>query len=311
MPELPEVETIRGALAERLGGARVVQTRLRRRDLRFRLPHNFAARLNGRRILGWGRRAKYLTARLAARSPWQEDILFVHLGMSGRLLLRPQRLAKQAADKHDAICHEHDKHDDVSHDHDKHDHVAWQMETRAGPCWLIFRDPRRFGYLGLVAAAEQAAHARFRALGVEPLGADLTAAFLAARLKGARTTLKAFLLNQRHIAGLGNIYVCEALHRAGLHPAQPTRLAAAHAAGLRRAIRHTLRHAVAAGGSSLGRGQSNFVAASGEMGYFQLRFRVYGRAGRACRRRACRGIIRRFSQAGRSSFFCPHCQPAP
>ena len=289
MPELPEVETMRAGLAAACGAARVMETQVRRRDLRMRVPHGFAARLAGRRILGWERRAKYLMVRLQPRPPWREDVLFLHLGMSGRLALC-ERLPPENA---------------------PHDHVLWRLETGTRKLWLIFRDPRRFGYMGLVAAQAQAAHARFRALGVEPLGAEFTPAFLAERLAGARTSLKSFLLNQRHIAGLGNIYVCEALYRARLHPAQEAQKAAPQADILRRAIRQTLRQAIAAGGSSLGQGKSNFVAATGEMGYFQLRFAVYGRAGRACRRRACRGVIERFRQAGRSSFFCPRCQPAP
>ena len=288
MPELPEVETMRAGLAAACGAARVMETQVRRRDLRVRVPSGLAARLAGRRILGWERRAKYLMVRLQARPPWREDILFLHLGMSGRLALCAQPPPQQT-----------------------HDHVLWRLETGTRKVWLIFRDPRRFGYMGLVAAHAQAAHARFRTLGVEPLGAEFTPAFLAERLAGARTSLKSFLLNQRHIAGLGNIYVCEALSRARLHPAQEARKAAPHAAGLRHAIRQTLRQAIKAGGSSLGQGKSNFVAATGEMGYFQLRFAVYGRQGRACRRRACGGIVQRFRQAGRSSFFCPRCQPAP
>ena len=287
MPELPEVETIRRGLAAQLDGGRVLAVRLQRRDLRFPLPRDFAARLMGRRMLAWRRRAKYLMLHLAgAGKSGGEDILFIHLGMSGRMLLHARTLPPLGA----------------------HDHVVWDLAVRRRRLWLVFRDPRRFGYMGLMAAADATTHPRFRALGAEPLARALTPDQLAARLAGARTSLKAFLLNQRHIVGLGNIYACEALYAARLHPAHDAARARPHAASLQRAIRGTLTRALAAGGSSLGQGQGNFVAASGEMGYFQLRFHVYDRAGRACRRRGCGGTIERFVQNGRSSFACPHCQ---
>jgi formamidopyrimidine-DNA glycosylase len=279
MPELPEVETIRRALAASLEGRRIARVHVRRHDLRVPLPKDFAKRLAGARIQGVDRRAKFLLVRLDTN-----DVLVAHLGMSGRM-----RLFRAPAPAPE-----------------RHDHV--EIETGDGTA-LRFNDPRRFGLMAVVRKDKLATHKWFRALGPEPLGADFTGRRLAERLKGRKTSLKAALMDQRIVAGLGNIYVSEALFRARLSPRRRAGSAQGPLAGkLARAIKSVLRAAIAAGGSSL----RDHRQPSGELGYFQHRFAVYDREGKPCPGCDCdtgkTGGIRRLVQGGRATFYCPRMQ---
>jgi len=273
MPELPEVETVRRGLAALLVGRTLVRIQVRRRDLRRPLPRGFAKRLVGRRIAAVRRRAKYL--QLVCEDG---TVLLVHLGMSGRLhFLRwpppPRR---------------------------PHDHVNFSFDDGGT---VRYNDARRFGLMDLTDLTGLALHPLLRELGPEPLASDFTPAVLAAALAGKATPIKAALLDQRVVAGLGNIYVCESLFRAGLSPLRLARtVAGARADRLVREIRAVLEEAIAAGGSTL----RDFVQASGELGYFQAQFRVYGRESEPCR--GCGKAIRRIVQSGRSTFYCPRCQ---
>lgn len=291
MPELPEVETVRRGLEPVLAGAVIDHVEARRPDLRFPLPTDFAARLTGRRITALGRRAKYLTADL-------DDgmVLVMHLGMSGsfRILDGGETVPGEFHHARGKLA--------------AHDHVVFALKSGAR---VIYNDPRRFGFMTLVARGEIEAHPLFRYLGMEPLGNRLDGASLAAALSGKRTSLKSALMDQRLIAGLGNIYVCEALHRAALSPrriaatlARADGGATARSARLAEAIRTVLEDAVRAGGSSL----RDHVQANGELGYFQHSFRVYDREGAPCPRAGCSGTVRRIVQTGRCTFFCPVCQ---
>ncbi len=287
MPELPEVETVRRGLVPRLVGHVLARVDQHRPDLRFPLPRDFARRLTGRRVTGIGRRAKYLLLTLD-----DGNVLMVHLGMSGRMVLEAPRGAARALGE---FHHEHTQ-------HGAHDHVV--LVTDEG--WAVrFNDPRRFGMMDLVPAGELNAHKLIRALGPEPLDPAFDAAELERRLKGKRTPIKAALLDQRVVVGIGNIYACEALFRAGL---SPKRLAGtvkgARAVRLIAAIKAVLNDAIAAGGSSL----RDYRQATGELGYFQHRFRVYDREGKACPHRGCGGKIKRLVQGARSTFYCPACQ---
>jgi formamidopyrimidine-DNA glycosylase len=293
MPELPEVETVRRGLEPALLNHEFARVEQRRPDLRFPLPHLFAQRLEGRRVERLERRAKYLIAHLS-----DAEALIMHLGMSGRFTVHGPdgRRTRQGKFAHAA--------GGVA----KHDHVVFHMDDGTT---VTYNDPRRFGFMLLVPENELSSHPLMAGLGVEPLGPDLTPAYLAQRASGKKVDLKAFLSDQRIIAGLGNIYVCEALFRAGL---SPTRAAAslarkdgkptARAIRLETAIRAVLKDAVAAGGSSL----RDYRHADGELGMFQHTFAVYGREGRRCEREGCRGRVKRIVQAGRSTFYCPACQ---
>jgi formamidopyrimidine-DNA glycosylase len=292
MPELPEVETVRRGLAPALVGHTFARVEQRRADLRFPLPQDFARRLKGRTVERLERRAKYLLAHLS-----DGEVLLMHLGMTGRFTVRtgnkdhkPGRFAHRAAS--DA----------------KHDHVVFHMR---GGTTITYNDARRFGFMLLIPEAELNAHPLMRGLGVEPLGPELTPDYLARRASGRAVDLKAFLSDQRVIAGLGNIYVCEVLFRAKLSPKRPAASLAtkagrptARASRLAEAIRTVLKAAIAAGGSSL----RDYRHADGELGEFQHTFAVYGREGLPCTRTGCGGTIRRIVQAGRSTFFCPKCQ---
>jgi formamidopyrimidine-DNA glycosylase len=288
MPELPEVETVVRGLAPVMTGERFSHVEQRRPDLRFPLPEHFSRRLEGRRIERLDRRAKYILLHLDGA-----EVLTIHLGMSGRITVAGSRLGTFL----------HDPGNDTTHDH-----VVFHLSNGAR---VTFNDARRFGFMDLIPAAALTAHKLFRHLGVEPLSNAFHAPYLAAAATRRTTDLKAFLLDQRVIAGLGNIYVSEALWRAGLKPSRPAvTLADRNGAPLERtqslvaAIRQVLADAIAAGGSSL----RDYRQASGELGYFQKAHAVYDREGEACRRSGCRGIIRRRVQAGRSSFYCPACQ---
>jgi formamidopyrimidine-DNA glycosylase len=293
MPELPEVETVRRGLKPVLVGHAIERVEQRRPDLRFPLPHAFAQRMRGRRIERLERRGKYLLAHLD-----KGEALLMHLGMSGRFTVhapdgRDGRVGKFA----------HEVGGDA-----KHDHVVFHMDRGAT---VTYNDPRRFGYMLLIPEAELSEHPLLRGLGVEPLSAQLTPEYLARRAKGKAVDLKAFLSDQRIVAGLGNIYVCEALFRAGLSPTRPAASLARkdgrpteRARRLETALRTVLQDAVAAGGSSL----RDYRHADGAPGTFQHTFSVYGREGQPCKRSGCGGKVRRIVQAGRSTFFCPKCQ---
>ncbi len=277
MPELPEVETVRRGLALALEGRRLARVEQRRADLRFPLPENFARRLEGRRVVAVGRRAKYLATELDDGMIW-----LCHLGMSGRMLIGSGKAPPP----------------------EPHDHVL--IETDDGG-WLRFNDVRRFGMMDLCSSNALGDHWLIRDLGPEPLDPAFDGAALAAALKGKRTPIKAALLDQRIVAGLGNIYVSEALFRAGISPRRLARsVQGPRADALVTAIKETLGAAIAAGGSSL----RDYVQTSGELGYFQHRWAVYEHEGERCPRcdgKGCRGI-RRIVQNGRSTYYCPRHQ---
>ncbi|MEZ5816870.1 MAG: bifunctional DNA-formamidopyrimidine glycosylase/DNA-(apurinic or apyrimidinic site) lyase [Hyphomicrobiaceae bacterium] len=294
MPELPEVETVRRGLEPVLAGARLRRVEQRRPDLRFPLPERFVERLEGRVIQRLERRAKYILGHLDSG-----EVLAVHLGMTGRFTIA----MSGGANGRQLGEFTHVAGGDVAHDH-----VV--IETEAGAT-VTYNDARRFGYMSLIPATELASHPHFKDLGVEPLGPDLTAAFLARRAVGRKADLKAFLMDQRIIAGLGNIYVCEALHQAGLNPVRAAAVLARRSGSptercekLVAAIRSVLEAAIAAGGSTL----RDYRHADGSLGYFQHSFAAYGREGEPCRTPGCAGHVRRIIQSGRSTFYCARCQ---
>jgi formamidopyrimidine-DNA glycosylase len=297
MPELPEVETVRRGLAPVMEGASFACVEQRRPDLRFPFPEQFAERLTGRGVRKLERRAKYLMARLD-----DGQTLVMHLGMSGRFIIGSHVGGVNSAETMPgAFVHS-------AGESDKHDHVVFEMSNLAV---IRYNDARRFGYMTLVADGEFDAHPLFHKLGIEPLGGDLDAHFLARKGQGRKQPLKSFLLDQQIIAGLGNIYVCEALFRAGLMPDSPASVLAAKngapsgaAKRLAPAIRAVLEDALAAGGSSL----RDYRKADGSLGYFQHSFGVYGREGRPCMKPRCSGVVQRLVQNGRSTFYCPTCQ---
>jgi formamidopyrimidine-DNA glycosylase len=278
MPELPEVETVMRGLQARLEGRRIVHAVAHRPDLRWPLPPGLAKRLTGARVLGFRRRGKYILMRLDGG-----DSVLLHLGMSGRMLI--QKTGRNAVEPHEHLV----------------------METDEG--WRVgFVDPRRFGSVDLVPTAGEDAHKLLADLGPEPLSADFTVASLSEALAGKRTPIKAALLDQTIVAGLGNIYVCEALFRAGISPLRTaTTIPGARATRLVPEIKQTLTEAIAAGGSSL----RDYVQPSGELGYFQHAWKVYGREGEPCEhcpsKPGCPGI-KRVVQSGRSTFYCPRTQ---
>jgi formamidopyrimidine-DNA glycosylase len=292
MPELPEVETTRRGLSPEMVGRTVQKLDLRRGDLRFPFQPDFRKRVEGRVVERIDRRAKYLILRLSGG-----DALVAHLGMSGSFRVEhagdvrsPARLRREIPRL------------------DAHDHVVFEM---SGGVRVVYNDPRRFGFMFVVAGAELSSHARMRNIGLEPLEPPLSASALSLALAGSSAPLKAALLDQKRIAGLGNIYVCEALHRAGLSPhrsaATLTRSGPetrAETSRLATAIRRVLTDAIEAGGSTL----RDFSGADGKPGYFQHSFRVYDREGAACPRKGCTGTISRNVQGGRSTFFCSTCQ---
>lgn len=292
MPELPEVETVRLGLTPALVGRRIVSVDQRRPDLRFPFPKDFARRLTGRRIERLDRRAKYILAYLD-----DGEILIIHLGMTGRFTVRRYGAVSTPG------TFENEAPTDAAHEH-----LVLKLDDGAR---VAYADARRFGYMTLVSEAELPAHKMFRHLGLEPLGGGLSALALADALKGKKTSIKAALMDQRIIAGLGNIYVCEALHRARLSPKKPAgslvTLGGRPRAALERlvaAIRAVLTDAIRAGGSTL----RDFQNAEGGSGLFQHDFAVYGREGERCVRPGCPGTIRRIVQAARSTFYCPACQ---
>jgi formamidopyrimidine-DNA glycosylase len=287
MPELPEVETVRRGLAPAMEGARFAKVEARRRDLRWPLPKDFAKRLQGQTVEGLGRRAKYLLADLSSG-----DVLMMHLGMSGSF-----RVGNDA--KPGVYYHERSK-------STAHDHVVFHMSNGAT---VTFNDPRRFGSMKLVARAKLDQEPLLRGLGPEPLGNEFDAAMLATACMAKKTSLKAALSDQRVVAGLGNIYVCEALFRARLSPKRLASTIAdrngkpnARAGALVDAIKAVLKDAIQAGGSSL----RDHRRTDGALGDFQHSFQVYDREGAPCP--SCKGKIKRIVQTGRSTFYCPSCQ---
>jgi formamidopyrimidine-DNA glycosylase len=293
MPELPEVETVRRGLQPALEGARFEHVLARRPDLRWPLPKDFVHRLEGNTVTGLGRRAKYLLADLSSG-----DVLLMHLGMSGSFRVF------HGGHKNKPGRFHHEK-----TEHLAHDHIVFEMSSGAT---VTFNDPRRFGFMKLVPRTKLEQEPLLRGLGPEPLGNEFDAKLLAQACHGKKTNLKAALLDQRVVAGLGNIYVCEALHRALLSPKRKASTIAAARTGapndraehLVDAIRAVLNDAIKAGGSSL----RDHRQTDGELGYFQHHFRVYDREGEPCVTPGCSGTVRRIVQSGRSTFFCPVCQ---
>jgi formamidopyrimidine-DNA glycosylase len=292
MPELPEVETVRRGLQPVMEGAKIVRAEARRKDLRFPFQHDFVARLQGQTVTGLGRRAKYLLADLGSG-----DVLLMHLGMSGSF-----RIHKLDDEDAPGRFH-HARGKDAAHDH-----VVFHMSSGAD---IVFNDPRRFGYMKVIARDALDQEPLLKGLGPEPLGNEFDAAMLARACAGKATSLKAALLDQRVVAGLGNIYVCEALFRAHLSPKRKAATLATrkseptdHAKRLVEAIHDVLNQAIKAGGSSL----RDHRQTSGELGYFQHSFQVYDREGETCHTAGCSGTVHRFTQNGRSTFWCPKCQ---
>jgi formamidopyrimidine-DNA glycosylase len=287
VPELPEVETVRRGLAPAMEGARIQDVEVRHRGLRWPIAKDFEKRLKGKTVAGLGRRAKYLLADLSSG-----DVLIMHLGMSGSF-----RVGKDA--KPGVYYHEKSK-------SAAHDHVVFHLSNGAT---VTFNDPRRFGSMKLVPRARLDQEPLLRLLGPEPLGNEFDAALLAKACAGKKTSLKAALSDQRVVAGLGNIYVCEALFRAHLSPKRRASTIAdrngkpnAHAQALVEAIKRVLNDAIKAGGSSL----RDHRRADGSLGDFQHNFQVYDREGEACPN--CKGKVKRIVQTGRSTFYCPSCQ---
>ncbi|WP_386679236.1 bifunctional DNA-formamidopyrimidine glycosylase/DNA-(apurinic or apyrimidinic site) lyase [Loktanella sp. R86503] len=282
MPELPEVETVRRGLSPVMEGHIITLAEVNRPDLRWPFPDRMADRLTGARVERLRRRSKYILADLDS-----QETLLIHLGMSGRMLITGAMLG------------------DFHHDHPapaKHDHVVFHMGQGAR---VTFNDARRFGAMDLMPTASAAEHWLMKDLGPEPFANDFNECYLVARLKGRNTPIKSALLDQRIVAGLGNIYVCEVLHRARIHPARKAGLIPEKdLSELVPLIRQVLQEAIAAGGSSL----RDYRQADGELGYFQHGFAVYGRESEPCVTPGCSGTIERITQSGRSSFFCPQCQ---
>src|SRR3954471_6843132 len=290
MPELPEVETVRRGLAPVMEGARFVEVVANRGDLRWPLPKDFAQRLRGQTVSGLGRRAKYLLADLSSG-----EVLVMHLGMSGSFRVEQDSGVVRPG------AYYHDRSKDLAHDH-----VVFRMSSGAT---IRFNDPRRFGSMKLVPRARLDEEPLLRALGLEPLGNEFDAAMLAKACAGKNTSLKAALLDQRVVAGLGNIYVCEALFRARLSPKRRASTIADRngkpngtARALVDAIKAVLHDAIKAGGSSL----RDHRRADGSLGDFQHNFLVYDREAQPCP--GCKGKVKRVVQNGRSTFYCPSCQ---
>jgi formamidopyrimidine-DNA glycosylase len=287
LPELPEVETVRRGLAPVLEGARIARAQVNRPDLRWPFPDRMAERLTGARVDRLRRRSKYILADLDTG-----ETLIVHLGMSGRMIV------SGGGEGRDMLAQFHHLHPAP----EKHDHVI--LDTDAG-ARVTFNDARRFGAMDLCATDAVERHKLIAGIGPEPLGNAFNEAHLIAAFRGKRTPVKAALLDQGIVAGLGNIYVCEALHRAGISPLRHAgRIGAARVAALVPIIRAVLAEAIEAGGSSL----RDYRQADGELGYFQHSFRAYGREGEPCQTPDCQGTIHRKVQSGRSSFYCPACQ---
>lgn len=282
MPELPEVETVMRGLQPSMEGAVISAAHVRRPDLRWPFPERMAERLTGARVIALRRRSKYILAELD-----RGETLLIHLGMSGRMTVSGDPLGQ--------FAHEHPA-------HEKHDHVVFDMENGAR---ITFNDPRRFGAMDLLDTARAEEHKLLSVLGPEPFSNDFNESHLIAAFENKNTPVKSALLDQGIIAGLGNIYVCEVLFRAGVSPRRKAgQISKQRVASMVPIIRNVLQEAIAAGGSSL----KDFRQASGELGYFQHSFDVYGREGEPCQRGGCGGSVNRITQSGRSSFYCGKCQ---
>ncbi len=282
MPELPEVETVRRGLAPVMEGRRIERAAVNRPDLRWPFPDKMADRLTGKTVLGLRRRSKYILADFDSG-----ETLLIHLGMSGRMLISGAQLG--------AFHHHHPA-------PAKHDHVVLDLD---GGARITFNDARRFGAMDLMDTATADAHWLLRDLGPEPLGNQFDEPYLVGRFQGRNTPVKSALLDQGIVSGLGNIYVCEVLFRAGISPIRKAgKISAARTRTLVPIIRDVLTEAITAGGSSL----RDYRQADGELGYFQHIFRVYDREDAPCVTPGCTATIRRIVQSGRSSFFCPSCQ---
>jgi formamidopyrimidine-DNA glycosylase len=297
MPELPEVEIVRRGLEPVLVGHTFARVEQHRPDLRFPLPKDFAERLRGRRVERLERRAKYLLAHLSGG-----NVLLMHLGMTGCFTVHVGMSAahEQPGKRPRGVIGDNSR--------GTHDHVVFHMQHDGT---VTYNDPRRFGFMLLIPEAELGEHPLLRALGVEPLGNELTPDYLASRARGKKVALKPLLADQRVIAGVGNIYACEALYRARLSPKRPAATLATKAGrptqrahNLVAAVRAVLEDAIKAGGSTL----RDYRHADGALGEFQHTFAVYGREGKPCPRKGCGGTVRRIVQAGRSTFYCPRCQ---
>ena len=295
MPELPEVETVRRGLAPAMEGTRITRLELRRGDLRFPFPADFAEKVTGRRIVALSRRAKYLLIDL-------DDgmTMICHLGMSGSF-----RIEQGADSAVPGVFHVPRSKDE------KHDHVFFHLEGPSGPLRVIYNDPRRFGFMDLMARNALDTYPAFRDLGPEPVGNRMSAEYLAKRFGGKKQPLKSSLLDQKNIAGLGNIYVCEALWRARLSPFAASDSVVTKTGRPKKSldllvdsIRAVIDEAILAGGSSL----RDHIQTDGTLGYFQHSFRVYDRESEPCLRLDCGGTVRRMVQAGRSTFYCDTCQ---
>jgi len=290
MPELPEVETVRRGLIPAMEGRRIIGAELRRKDLRFAFPARMAERLTGTRVERLDRRAKYLLARLGSG-----ETLLMHLGMSGRFSITADDIARQPGDFVYAPPA-----------NPAHDHVVLQLE---GGATVTYNDPRRFGFMTLFETAQEASHPFLAPLGPEPDSNRFSGAYLAEVFSGRKSRAKAALLDQRVVAGLGNIYVCEALWRARISPRrQAGTIKGVRAERLAVAVRNVIAEAIEAGGSTL----RDYAGADGALGYFQHCFDAYGREGEACRGamagKGCGKPIARLVQQGRSTFYCPACQ---
>lgn len=282
MPELPEVETVRRGLLGAMEGAVIARAEVNRPDLRWPFPERMAERLTGQKVLRLRRRSKYILCDLGSG-----ETLLIHLGMSGRMTVSGDPLGQ--------FVHEHAA-------PEKHDHVVFHMDNGAR---ITFNDPRRFGAMDLVPTEGAESHKLLAVLGPEPLGNDFHEQHLVQAFRGKASPVKSALLDQRIVAGLGNIYVCETLYRARVSPRRKAgQIATARVAAMIPIIRQVLQEAIEAGGSSL----KDFRQADGELGYFQHSFDVYGREGAPCRTPDCNGTITRIVQSGRSSFYCPQCQ---
>ncbi len=282
MPELPEVETVRTGLAPSMEKQIIIRADVNRPDLRWPFPENMAARLTGARVMALRRRSKYVLADLDSG-----ETLIIHLGMSGRMTVSGDPLGQ------------------FHHDHpapEKHDHVVFHMENGAR---ITFNDPRRFGAMDLAKTTALDEHWLIKPIGPEPLGNAFNAPYLVDKLTGKNTPIKTALLDQRIVAGLGNIYVCEVLYRARINPKRKAgSLSKQRVNSLVPIIRDVLSEAIAAGGSSL----RDYRQADGELGYFQHGFQAYDREGNPCQTPDCTGLIARITQSGRSTFYCPQCQ---
>ncbi len=298
MPELPEVETVRRGLEPSMAGRVIDRLEVRRPDLRFPFPKGFTRKVSGQKVISLSRRAKYLLIHLASG-----DVVLSHLGMSGRFTICPPEGTTNVPG-----VFTQDGTTAAADGTGKHDHVVFHMEEGTR---IIYSDHRRFGYMDLIAEAALPHSKHLSALGPEPNGNAFSAQSLADALRGKKTPIKSALLDQRVVAGLGNIYVCEALYRAHISPRRTAATVAGkgpkpalRAERLAPMIRDVINEAIEAGGSTL----RDYAQADGELGYFQHRFQVYGREGEACLTKGCTARVTRIVQSGRSSFYCPSCQ---